>query len=92
MERVLADGDNNYTSSASFKVPSDYDFCYREKGLSTEDPNIAIGSGYRGSGGQSRSGARASSSQASESNGGASEAATHREEPHQAEAMQGVFD
>lgn len=92
MERVLADGDNNYTSSASFKVPSDYDFCYREKGLSTEDPNIAIGSGYRGSGGQSRSGARASSSQASESNGGASEAAAHREEPHQAEAMQGVFD
>ena len=33
MKKVLADDSNPYSSDASFKVPSDYDFCYRERGI-----------------------------------------------------------
>ena len=48
MERVLGDGNNVYTSSASFKVPQDYDFCYREKGLDAEEEVVYVGGGNGG--------------------------------------------
>ncbi len=86
MQKVLADGNNPYVSSASFKVPSDYDFCYREKGLNPEVEYVT-GMGYRGTGNRV---VRQSAGPAATGDGGGAE--THREEPHQAEAMQGVFD
>ncbi len=115
MERVLGDGSNSYTSSASFNVPNDYDFCYREKGLDTEEEVVVVGGG--GTGGGNRGAAnkpkstggntqrkqsqpRASTggdggnagAGAAASTGEATQAAPRREEPHQAEAMTGVFD
>jgi len=42
MQKVLADDSNPYKSKASFNVPPNYDFCYRENGYSN---NIDTGGG-----------------------------------------------
>lgn len=76
MAKVLADPNNPYESSASFKIPSDYDFCYREKGLNLPSDDMMYYRGPRVATGQ----------------GGGQAEQTHHEETHQAEVMQGVFD
>ena len=79
MQKVLEDSSIPYSKSATFNIPADFDFCYRPKGLPPANSDMMNYSGTRYSGG-----------------GGAvqggGESATRREEPHQAEAMQGVFD
>ena len=72
MEKVLNDNSIPYTNDSKFKIPADFDFCYRERGIM---PRYEGGGG--GGGGYSSSG------------GGDQQA---RDESHQAEAMQGVFD
>ena len=88
MKLVLADGDNPYSSSASFKVPSDYDFCYRERGLQSEE-DAAM---WANRGGQYRGPARSYTGGGSQEGSQGADQASHAQEPHQAEAMQGVFD
>ena len=51
MKKVLADDSNPYRSSASFEIPSGYDFCYRERGIAINN-DFATG---RGGGGYSSS-------------------------------------
>ncbi len=81
MKAVLEDSSLPYKSSASFNVPANYDFCARERGLTIarDDMWNSMGSGRRSGGGAA-------------SSGGAVSTQPSREEPHQAEAMQGVFD
>lgn len=81
MKAVLEDSSLPYKSSASFNVPANYDFCARERGLTIvrDDMWNSMGSGRRSGGGAA-------------SGGGAVSTQPSREEPHQAEAMQGVFD
>ena len=76
MKKVLADDSNPYSSDASFNVPKDYDFCYRERGIG---PRIEGTTGVRrttGGGG----------------GGGTGGEQQNSNETHQAETMQGVFD
>lgn len=79
MKGVLEDSSLPYSHSASFNVPSDYDFCYRERGLALPGDNMGYGGVRRVGGGGAATG------------GGGAEQSS-RDEPHQAEAMQGVFD
>ena len=79
MKGVLEDSSLPYSHSASFNVPSDYDFCYRERGLALPGDNMGYGGVRRVGGGGAAAG------------GGGAEQSS-RDEPHQAEAMQGVFD
>lgn len=80
MKLVLEDSTLPYAHSASFNVPANYDFCYRERGLSiATDAGVGFGGVRRAGGGGAAAG------------GGGGEQSS-REEPHQAEAMQGVFD
>lgn len=88
MEKVLADGNNKYGRDVSFKIPADYDFCYREKGLLLEEEQQ--GGGVR-VGGPARPAVRKSSGGGQQSSNAGSEQPAHQE-THQAEAMQGVFD
>lgn len=77
MKSVLEDSSIPYSSSASFKVPANYDFCYRERGLAISRDDMGYGPVRRigPAGGPAGGGEQ-----------------TNRDEPHQAEVMQGVFD
>ena len=90
MKKVLADDTNNYNNSATFGIPSDFDFCYRERGLYTDKETMIGGTSARpGGGGTRRAGGGGAQSAAA---GAATEQTQHRDEPRQAEVMQGVFD
>ena len=82
MQKVLQDPNNPYNNSASFNVPADYDFCYREKGLDIVSDVVYVNRGTGNWGNRTGGGG----------GGPATEQQVHHEETQQAEAMQGVFD
>lgn len=51
MEKVLADSSIPYKSDSKFKIPADFDFCYRERGIVRRNESGGVSSGYSSSGG-----------------------------------------